>query len=220
MPDPLVVMKDIGRSYASGTTSVVALVSVTRNIQPGDKIAIIGPSGCGKSTLLHIIAGLDSPTMGEISWPGMGEKQNLRPVNVGVVFQMPSLSSPLNAVENVEMPLLLTGINAEEARKRAMDMLDRIGLSEIAEKLPEELSGGQAQRISMARAIVCRPKLILADEPTGQLDHPTSQHLMNILLDFVDETGAALVVATHDPAIAGRMETIWRMSYGLIEANQ
>ncbi len=217
MSEMLFQIENGGRTYALGTTQVVALASVTCAVMSGDRIALVGPSGSGKSTLLHLIGGLDTPTSGAISWPTLGSRENLRPMMVGLVFQMPSLLAPLTVVENVEIPLLLGQESAENARTYALEALERIGLLSIAEKLPEELSGGQAQRVAVARALAARPKLILADEPTGQLDHPTAQHLFDVLLDSLKGTDTALVVATHDMAVAERMDKVWHMQYGKME---
>lgn len=213
----LVRAQNVGRTYKSGETSVVALASATCIIRPKDRIALTGPSGSGKSTLLHLMAGLDTPTSGTLEWPAMGDRDTLRPSQVAFVFQMPSLLAPLSAVENVELPLLLGGASEKEARRAALDALERIELAEIADKLPEELSGGQAQRVAVARALAYGPKLILADEPTGQLDHTTAEHLLSVWLGALEGTDTALVVATHDPAVAGSMSTIWQMQHGNLE---
>jgi lipoprotein-releasing system ATP-binding protein len=219
MDEMLVHMENGGRTYSRGKTPVVAVVSATCTIMPGDRIALMGPSGSGKSTLLHLLGGLDIPTSGTLTWPALGARETLRPVKVGLVFQMPSLLAPLTVVENVEIPLLLGQDSADKARAAALDALDRIGLRSIAEKLPEELSGGQAQRVAVARALASQPKLILADEPTGQLDHPTAQNLFDVLLASLEGTDTALLIATHDKAVAERMNTIWHMQHGILEGN-
>lgn len=217
MREILVHLQDGERTYSRGKTPVVALASATCTILSGDRIALVGPSGSGKSTLLHLFAGLDTPTSGSLTWPALGARETLRPEKVGLVFQMPSLLAPLTVVENVEIPLLLGQASAEKARAAALDALERIGLKSIADKLPEELSGGQAQRVAVARALAAQPKLILADEPTGQLDHPTAQHLFDVLLASLEGTDIALLVATHDMTVAGRMHTLWRMQHGILE---
>ncbi len=217
MPEMLFQIENGGRTYALGQTQVVALASATCAVMTGDRIALVGPSGSGKSTLLHLMGGLDTPTSGAITWPALGSREKLRPMMVGLVFQMPSLLAPLTVVENVEIPLLLGQESVEKARAYALEALERIGLLSIADKLPEELSGGQAQRVAVARALASRPKLILADEPTGQLDHPTAQHLFDVLLDSLEGTDTALVVATHDMAVAERMDTVWHMQHGKLE---
>lgn len=213
-------MKNVGRAYLQGKTSVQVLTSITGAVTPGDRIAVVGPSGSGKSTLLHLMGGLDTPTSGSISWPQLGPKGNLRPKKIGFIFQTQSLLAPLTVVENVELPLLLEGAKPSEARVAAMKALKDIDLETIADKLPEELSGGQAQRIAVARALSSRPKLILADEPTGQLDHPTAQRLFNVLLACIDKSATALIVATHDPVIAGRLRTAWHLRYGRLKVEE
>jgi len=221
MLDELFVdMRNVGRAYLQGQTDVEALESVTCKVVPGDRIAVVGPSGSGKSTLLHLMGGLDTPTKGSIIWPALGGKEDLRPGNVGFVFQTVSLITSLTALENVELPLLLSQVKPSEARTVAFTALENIGLGSIADKLPEELSGGQAQRIAMARALASRPKLILADEPTGQLDHPTAQHLFDVLLASLESSDIALVVATHDSAIAGRMNAVWHIEHGRLEVTK
>lgn len=215
--DVLVDAHAVGRSYPRGGRLVPALTSATCQVHPGDRIALVGPSGSGKSTLLHLMGGLDTPTSGTIRWPTLGTRATLRPTRVAFVFQMPSLLAPLSVVENVEIPLLLGGEHPRRARRVALDVLERIGMGALAEKLPEELSGGQAQRVALARALAYRPALILADEPTGQLDHLTAMHLFGALDAALADTATALVVATHDLAVADRMRTIWRMRHGVLE---
>ena len=219
MPEVLAYIQNGGRVYRRGNTPVLALVSATCAIMPGDRIALVGPSGSGKSTLLHLLGGLDTPTSGMLAWPALGARETLRPGKIGFVFQTQSLLAPMTVIENVEIPLLLGQVSAEKARATALDMLELIGLESLAEKLPEELSGGQAQRVAMARALVCGPKLILADEPTGQLDHPTAQHLFDVLLAALEDTDTALLVATHDMTVAERMHTVWRMQHGTLEVH-
>lgn len=219
MPEVLAYIQNGGRVYRRGNTPVLALVSATCAIMPGDRIALVGPSGSGKSTLLHLLGGLDTPTSGILAWPALGARETLRPGKIGFVFQTQSLLAPMTVVENVEIPLLLGQVSAEKAHATALDMLERIELESLAEKLPEELSGGQAQRVAMARALVCGPKLILADEPTGQLDHPTAQHLFDVLLAALEDTDTALLVATHDMTVAERMHTVWRMQHGTLEVH-
>jgi putative ABC transport system ATP-binding protein/lipoprotein-releasing system ATP-binding protein len=220
MPEMLVLMDQVRRTYLRGETSVVALASATCTVLPGERIALMGPSGSGKSTLLHLLGGLDRPTSGNLSWPALGPCETLRPEKVGLVFQMPSLLPSLTVVENVEIPLLLGQESAAKARAAALAALERIGLGFIAEKLPEELSGGQAQRVAVARALITQPRLLLADEPTGQLDHPTAQQLFDVLLAALEGTETALVVATHDQSVAKRMKTVWHMEHGILEVHR
>lgn len=213
MTDNLVEALGVARSFERGGKTVEALAPTTCRVRAGDRIALLGPSGSGKSTLLHLMAGLDVPSSGEIGWPMLGDRDALRPSRVAMVFQSPSLMPPLSVVENVELPLILSG-GSGDARAAAMDALDRVGLAELAEKLPQELSGGQGQRVAMARAIAARPQLLLADEPTGQLDQATGRALIDGLLGWLAGSEIALVIATHDLAIAERMDRVWRMDHG------
>lgn len=210
-----IVVETIGasRSFERGGKTVEALAPATCRIRAGDRVALVGPSGSGKSTLLHLMAGLDLPSAGEIRWPMLGERDKLRPGKVAIVFQSPSLMPPLSVLENVELPLILEG--AEQApRAVAMEALDRVGLAGLADKLPEELSGGQGQRVAMARAMAAHPLLLLADEPTGQLDQTTGRALMDCLLEWLSGSPTALVLATHDPAVAERIGQVWHMEHG------
>ena len=174
MPDIFACMQNVSRVYRQGQAFIEALVSATCMVRPGDRIAVVGPSGSGKSTLLHLLGGLDAPTSGCITWPDLGSCATLRPKKIGFIFQAQSLLAPLTVAENVELSLLLCGIDGVRARAASLDMLKSMGLGALAEKLPEELSGGQMQRVSVARTLACHPKVILADEPTGQLDHHTA----------------------------------------------
>lgn len=212
-----VEMQNAGHTYLKGERAVEALKSATCTIFPGDRIAVMGPSGSGKSTFLHIMGGLDMPTSGCISWPALGPRETLYPNQVGFVFQSQSLVSSLNVIENVKLPLLLMNYDDKKAHNIAMEVLESIALGGIAEKLPDELSGGQLQRAAVARALAARPKLILADEPTGQLDHPTAQNLFDVLLSYIKGSDTALVVATHDPDIAKRMDAAWKIQHGKLE---
>jgi ABC-type lipoprotein export system ATPase subunit len=220
MPRIFVSINNASRMYIHGKIPVNVLASVTCAVVSGDRIAVVGPSGSGKSTLLHLIGGIDTPTSGSISWPELGPKRELRPKKIGFVFQMETLLAPLTAVENVELPLLLDDVKPSEAHMAALKALIDLELESITDKLPEEISGGQAQRVAVARALSSRPKLILADEPTGQLDHPTAQRLFDVLLASLEHSDTALIVATHDPAIAKRMRTIWHLRHGRLEVER
>jgi ABC-type lipoprotein export system ATPase subunit len=216
-PTALVRCTDLARTYGAGRAAVVALHGATCEIFPGEHVALMGPSGSGKSTLLHLIAGLDEPTAGSITWPALGDRGSLRPGPIALVLQGPSLLAPLDAVENVALPLVLAGIDESDARERAFAALARLELSDLHAKLPEELSGGQMQRIAIARALAQRPRLFLADEPTGQLDHDTARHVVDVLLDAARESGAALVVSTHDPAVGDRLDQCWPVVDGSLK---
>ncbi|RUY20485.1 ABC transporter ATP-binding protein [Mesorhizobium sp. M7A.F.Ca.US.001.04.2.1] len=220
MSETLVVSKGLGRDFRDGNAGLVRVLSdVDCEIVSGARIALVGPSGSGKSTLLHILGGLDKPTAGTVEWPGLGSFEELRPRHIGFVFQTPSLFPALTAVQNVELPLILGG-KVPTDNATAMSLLDAFGLAEVADKLPEELSGGQAQRVAMARALVIGPKLILADEPTGQLDSVTAQLFFDVLLKGLEGTDVALVIATHDEAVAARMATRWTMDHGRLDSGR
>jgi len=210
----LVLCAAVDRTYGHGAAATVALARTDCQVQAGDRIALVGPSGSGKSTLLHLMAGLDSPTHGSISWPAIGARDELQPGRVAVIFQGPSLLAPLTVQENVALPLVLDGMRDRDARARAMDALERLSLGELADKLPEEISGGQAQRVAVARALAGIPVLILADEPTGQLDRANGEIVIDVLLAAAEHAGAALVVSTHDPTVAERFATRWQMHSG------
>jgi putative ABC transport system ATP-binding protein len=214
----LVRCSDLTRTHGSGPGAVAAIRGVSCALSPGMQVALTGPSGSGKSTLLHLLAGLDTPTSGTIAWPGLDGSPVDRPGLVGMVFQGPSLLPPLDVAENVALPLLLAGRPEPEARERARAALHDAGLDELAAKLPEELSGGQAQRVAVARTLAARPRIILADEPTGQLDSGHAAHVAGLLLDAATRLGAALVLATHDLAIADRLPQRWEMADGRMVA--
>lgn len=214
---PLVEARNLCRSYRQGEHEVVAVANASCIIQAGARIAITGRSGSGKSTLLHLLGGLDTPTSGTITWPALGPPQLLRPAKIAMVFQTQSLLPPLTVLENVELPLLLNGRDKSEAQSKAWMALSAMQLHDLADKLPEELSGGQAQQVALARALACRPSLILADEPSGQLDHATAQRLFDVLLDAMEESDSALVVATHDNSVAERLHIRWHMEHGVLE---
>lgn len=215
--ETLVRCIDAGRTYGSGTTSVVAVTGANAAVHAGEHIALMGSSGSGKTTLLHLLAGLDGPTEGRVIWPAIGPRESLRPGPVGVVFQAPSLLPPLDALENVSLPLLLAGVDREEARARALAALTELDLVALAKKLPEEMSGGQAQRVAIARILAGNPRLILADEPTGQLDHVTGSRVIDALVAAATRSGAGLVVNTHDPVVADRFPIRWSMIHGLLD---
>ena len=216
MAEALAETIDAVRVFGTNGHRVVALQQATCRVEPGARIALVGPSGSGKSTLLHLLAALDEPTSGTVRWPALGGKDDLRPSKVTFVFQNESLLAPLSVIENIEVPLLLAGAGAEEARGAANDLLAALDLEPIADKLPEEISGGQAQRAAMARSLIGNPRLILADEPTGQLDHTTAAQLLDLVERRLAGTDAALVIATHDTFVAGRMKTQWTMDHGVL----
>jgi ABC-type lipoprotein export system ATPase subunit len=217
MNETLVCLTNVSRHYDRERNRTAALTNVSCQIAANDRVAIVGPSGSGKSTLLHLIAGLDKPTEGVILWPALGLVTELRPDQICLVLQTPSLLPTLSVLENVELCWLLSQRNEMDAGSAALGILEKLDLSTIVDKLPAQLSGGQMQRVAAARALVCQPRLILADEPTGQLDSTTASNLIQVLLDSATNSGAALIVATHDRAVADRMQTQWRMEHGRLE---
>jgi ABC-type lipoprotein export system ATPase subunit len=210
----VVRVHDMARTFGNGPLAVVAVHGVSCEVHAGERIAITGPSGSGKTTLLNLFAGLDTPTTGAVDWPAIGSIDHLRPGPIAVVFQGPSLMFPLDVVENVALPLLLQGVERRSARSEAMAALERLGLASLASKLPEELSGGQAQRVAVARVLAGHPQLILADEPTGQLDHANAALVVDALVATATGLGAALIVNTHDRAVADRLDVRWSMNGG------
>ncbi|MFG1706884.1 ABC transporter ATP-binding protein [Nonomuraea sp. M3C6] len=209
----LVTCRQLARVYGRGTNALVAVHEVTCELRLGDQVAITGPSGSGKTTLLHLLAGLDHPTAGRISWPAFGDRPRGR---IGVVFQGPSLLPPLNVAENVALPLIIAGLGDAEAKERALAALAAIGLADLAGSLPEELSGGQAQRVAVARVLAAEPRLIIADEPTAQLDSGHARRVVDLLTEVAYRLDAALVIATHDPLVAARLPKTWTMSDGAL----
>jgi putative ABC transport system ATP-binding protein len=211
---PLVVADNASRTYGQGRASVVAVHGASCRLKAGERVALVGPSGSGKSTLLHLLAGLDTPTAGRVEWPQLGSPSTWPAGTVGVIFQGPSLLPDLDVAENVALPLILGGLTDKEALARASRALADMGLEELAGKLPEELSGGQAQRVAVARSLIGEPRLILADEPTGQLDHVTANFIIDVLCDAAGRLGAGLIVGTHDPVIVDKLAVHWEMVDG------
>lgn len=212
--DFVVRAQGVARTFGHGPAAVVAVHGVSCALRAGEQVALVGASGSGKTTLLHLLAGLDRPTVGVVDWPSLGHIEHLRPGPIAVVFQGQSLLPPLDAVENVELPLLLQGVDRHTARSAAVAALQRLGLENVASKLPEELSGGQSQRVAIARVLAGKPRLILADEPTGQLDHPSATRVIDALIESASAIGAALIVNTHDSAISDRFPIRWSMAGG------
>ena len=211
---PLVQADDVSKTFGSGERAVVAVHDLTRTVAPGSRIAVTGPSGSGKSTLVHLFAGLETPTTGTVSWPGLTTGQDRPAHQIGLVFQGPSLLPPLTVLENVALPLVLQGMAEAEAQQRGHDALRELDLDPLAAKLPEEISGGQAQRGAIARVLATKPRLIMADEPTGQLDHASAEHVVDVLIDAADRLGAALVIATHDLLVVQRLPIRWLVRDG------
>jgi ABC-type lipoprotein export system ATPase subunit len=216
--DPaLVECTNVSRTFGSGPTAVHAVRDVNCRIPPWARIAVTGPSGSGKSTLLHLIAGLDAPTAGSVRWPAPEDSPHA--TAIGMVFQGPSLLPSLDVTENVALPMLFAGQAHDAAMSHAHAALDLLGIDDLAAKLPEELSGGQSQRVAIARVLAARPALILADEPTGQLDHHHADKVITVLLDTAISIGAAVIISTHDPAVATRLPDHWVMRDGHLDTH-
>lgn len=210
----IVECRNVARTFGSGTRAVVAVHGATCSIRAGMQIALTGPSGSGKSSLVHLLAGLDVPTAGQLTWPALDENPRGRPGVVGVVFQGPSLLTGLSVVENVALPLQLAGTCAPESLRRAQEALQSLRIGDLGSRLPDELSGGQAQRAAVARVLAGRPWLILADEPTGNVDHDAGFLVISVLLEAAGRLGAALIVSTHDQAVVERFPHRWFMRDG------
>lgn len=207
---PVLQLDDVAKTYRRGEEQVRVLADFDFVVDAGEFVVVTGASGAGKSTLLHIAGGLDAPDRGRVTvtgkdvWAmGAGARAAFRRRNLGFVFQFFNLVPMLTAVQNVSLPLVLDGIAAREADARARQLLDRVGLTERAQYRPAELSGGQMQRVAVARALVARPSLVLADEPTGNLDSHSSTEVLDLLRTLADEDGAAVVMVTHDRMAAG-----------------
>jgi len=206
---PIVEIRNLTKLYLQGEMRVTALNDVSVDIAPGEFLALMGPSGSGKSTLLHIIAGVDRPTSGDcrvqgVNVPGLNESDlaDWRNQNVGFVFQTFNLIPVLTAFENVELPLLLTKLNRKERRAQVETALALVGLSDRAKHLPRQLSGGQEQRTAIARSLVTDPALIVADEPTGNLDHNSATEVLTILQSLSKQMDKTVIMVTHDPKAA------------------
>jgi len=210
----LVELAGASLTYGSGERAVHAVRDVSATVRRGASIAITGPSGSGKSSLLHLIAGLEAPTSGTVSWPAFASSPHADPASAGLVFQAPSLIPSLDVVENIALPLIVSGVTDADARIRAREALDLLDLGWLGDKLPDTLSGGQAQRAALARILALRPPLLLADEPTGQLDSETSFVVLDLMVRVASEVGAALIISTHDRTVATRFATEWPMTAG------
>ena len=218
---------ELWKLYASGESTVQAVKGVNVNIGAGEMIAIMGPSGCGKTTLLNVLSGIDEPTSGEVEINGKSlfsvsddERSRMRAEYLGFIFQDFNLLPVLSAVENVELPLLLLGKSANDARTTALDALGAVGLSDRSDHRPSELSGGQQQRVAIARAIVHNPAVVLCDEPTGNLDSKTSSNVMSLLKSINQKMGTTFLLVTHDSSIAKQCSRILNMDDGEIISDE
>lgn len=214
---PVVACEGAGVSYRVARSTRPVLRDVTCEVHPGERIGIIGPSGSGKTSLVHLLAGLEPPASGSVSWPALGGPPTTCPGRVTVAFQALSLLSALDVTENVALPLVLAGLPHRQALEQAAEMLGRLHLGGLAAQLPEELSGGQAQRVALARALVTGPALLLCDEPTGQVDHGTASELLDLVLASASDAQTAVVIATHDPAVIDRLSVQWTITDGRVD---
>jgi ABC-type lipoprotein export system ATPase subunit len=219
--EPIIQTHSLSRVYQRGQEKVTALNNVTLKISKGSFVIIFGPSGGGKSTLLHLLGGIDRPTSGTINIGGleletMSESvlTRFRREHIGFIFQFYNLLPSINALENVELPLLARGIKRGEAMERAQELLKRVGLNGRAMHKPSQLSGGEQQRVTIARAIVGEPSIVLADEPTGDLDAKSSEEIIQLMLDINHESGTTFVVATHNERFAAFADRLFELRSG------
>jgi putative ABC transport system ATP-binding protein len=223
MTDPLIDLQGVYKSYRRDSLEIPVLQNISLVVNPGEFLALQGPSGSGKSTLLNLIAGIDRPDKGTIRVAGtdlysLGESQlaQWRSRHVGFIFQFYNLLPVLTALENVELPLLLTPLSKKERRQHAEFALQVVGLSDRMHHLPKQLSGGQEQRVAIARAIVTDPTLLVADEPTGDLDKAAAQEVLDLLGRLNGEHAKTIVMVTHDPRAAERARTVRHLDKGVL----
>ncbi len=219
----LIQAQELTKVYGTGETAVTALDHVNLTVDAGEFVAVMGPSGCGKSTLLHLLGGLDRPTSGRVLIEGgsLGDLSDdklteLRRCKIGFVFQFFNLLPVLNATENAALPLVLDGTSPAAAQAKAREWLERVGLGNRLASRPDQLSGGQQQRVAVARALVADPVLVLADEPTGNLDTHSADEIAGLLRRVSEEWGRAVVMVTHDPRIAAYSDRIVFLKDGTI----
>ena len=220
---PIIEATGVHKVYSAGEVQVRALQGIDLSVRPGEVVAIMGPSGCGKTTLLNCLSGLDDIDSGEVLIDGVllhdlpdDDRSDYRARRMGFVFQLYNLLPVLSAVENVEMPLLVSGEGASSARKRSLEMLDRVGLADRAHHIPGELSGGQRQRVTIARALVNEPAIVWADEPTGDLDSETAEEIVDLMLELNRANQQSFVMVTHADDVGKRAHRIVRMRDGVI----
>ena len=220
---PLIRIRGLSKGYRRGDQVIPVLLDLDMDVAAGEFVALMGPSGSGKSTLLNLIAGIDKPSSGTIEIGGVdiaelseGELADWRAANVGFVFQFYNLLPVLSAQDNVELPLLLTGLSSRQRAERARLVLGLVGLADRADHYPNELSGGQQQRVAIARALVSDPLLIVADEPTGDLDRVTGEEILGLLEQLVVEMGKTIVMVTHDPKAAAHARRLVHLEKGVL----
>jgi len=223
----LISVRNVRKHYRLERAEAPALVDVSLDVEPGERVCLMGPSGSGKSTLLNLIGCIDTPTSGTVIVDGedtaalndarLSEFRNRR---MGFIFQSFNLIPVLSVYENVEYPLLLQKVPARERKARVRELLARVGLAEYARRSPENLSGGQRQRVSIARALVGRPRLVIADEPTASLDHATGSSIMQLMVEMNETEGATLIFSTHDSSVARHARRVVTMQDGRISLDE
>jgi lipoprotein-releasing system ATP-binding protein len=223
--DGVLVCRSIVRQFREGDSTLEVLSGVELTVHESERLAIVGISGSGKTTLLQIMGGLDDPTSGDVLVNGQSitnidekAKSTLRNRFIGFVYQFHHLLPEFTAQENVAMPLLIRRLKKDDAMQQAADLLGRVGLAQRLDHKPGELSGGERQRAAVARALITRPKLVLADEPTGNLDAGNSQHVLKLMLELNRELNTSLVIVTHDHSIAGQMDRVLVLENGRLQA--
>lgn len=225
--EPIITARNVHKIFRTGKIEVHALRGVDVSVERGEMVAVMGPSGCGKTTLLNCLSGLDNIDEGEIAIEGedlrqMSDRRRTayRAKRMGFVFQTYNLLPVITAVENVELPLLVSGVSPAEARRRAATALDQVGLSDRLHHRPAELSGGQRQRVTIARALVNEPAIVWADEPTGNLDSKSAQDIVELMRSLNASHNQTFVVVTHDPSIGAQCDRLVRMQDGLITGDE
>ncbi len=221
---PVLSLEELRRTFKQGEREITVLNGASAQIWPGQAVALVGPSGAGKSTLLHIAGLLETPTGGRVIINGRdcsrlddANRTRIRRSEMGFIYQFHQLLPEFSAIENVEMPQIIQGKRKREAKQRARELLTSLGLAERLDHRPAQLSGGEQQRTAICRALAIRPKLILADEPTGNLDPHTSERVFNELIHLIHSQGVAALIATHNLALAARMDRVLRLEDGLLK---